>query len=224
MKALEASAGEPRKLGGRGDVRSLVIDFARQRCELLAAIAWIRESVPSLMEQYLQLADDPELTRTLRRVGDGQRLGPQRTYKADLQRLGDYEKLAATPWVPTFQQGGQTRLATLLEERAVATFTWIDDDEQPVVLTASAAQAAGLVVPVDATREKIQAAPQREVNAQRITIGYLRLGRCVLRGVRAYVLPPEAEDIGNRLGRSALAEHQVRLEPEKLRMWIDDER
>ena len=224
MKALEAGAHEPRKLGSRGDVRLLVVEFARQRCELLAAVAWIRETVPALVDQYLALSDDADLTQALRRAGDGQRLGPQRTYKADLQRLGDYEKLAATPWVPTFQQGGQTRLTALLDERAAATFTWSEGADQPVVLTASAAQAAGLVVPVDATRDAIQAAPNREVTAQRITIGYLRLGRCVLRGVRAYVLPPEAEDLGNRLGSSALAEHRVRLEPERLRMWIDDER
>jgi hypothetical protein len=44
----------------------------------------------------------------------------------------------------------------------------------------------------------------------------------VLRGVPAYVLPPEAEDIGNRLGRTALIERRVRLEPERLRMWIDE--
>jgi predicted aspartyl protease len=91
------------------------------------------------------------------------------------------------------------------------------------VLTTSTAQAIGLVVPDGAESEAIQAAPNREVTAKRITIGYLRLGRCVLRGVRAYVLPPEAEDLGNRLGRSALAGHRVRLEPQRLRMWIDDE-
>ena len=97
-----------------------------------------------------------------------------------MQRLGDYERLAATPWVPTFEQGGQTRLTLLLDERAVATFTWIADSDQPVVLTASTAQAAGLVVPADAVRETIQATAKREVSAQRITIGYLRLGKCVL--------------------------------------------
>ncbi|MCI0357796.1 MAG: retroviral-like aspartic protease family protein [Planctomycetaceae bacterium] len=223
LKALEASALEPRKLGSRGDVRLLVIDLASQRCELLAAIAWIRQAVPAIVDQYMTLSSDPDLAEALRRAGEGQRLGPQRTYKADLQQLGKYEKLAATPWVPTFQQGGHTRFTVLLDERAPATFTWTGDDEGPVVLTASTAQAIGLVLPDDAVREAVQAAPNRELAAARITIGYLRLGRCVLRGVRAYVLPPEGEDVGNRLGRSALAGHRVRLEPQRLRMWIDDE-
>jgi hypothetical protein len=223
MKALEASALEPHKLGGRGDVRLLVIDLASQRCELLAALAWIRQAVPAIVDQYMTLSSDPDLMQALRSVGEDQRLGPQRTYKADLQRLGEYEKLAATPWVLTFQQGRHTRLTALVEERAAATFTWTGDDEGPVVLTTSTAQAIGLVVPDGAESEAIQAAPNREVTAKRITIGYLRLGRCVLRGVRAYVLPPEAEDLGNRLGRSALAGHRVRLEPQRLQMWIDDE-
>jgi len=224
IQALEANAREPRKLGSRGDVRLLVIELASQRCEMLAAIVWIREAVPAIIDQYRTLSGDDELSQALRSAGEGQRLGPQRAYKADLRRLADYEQLAATPWVPTFLQGGQTRLTLLLDERATATFTWTGDADQPVVLTASAVQAAGLNVPVDADRETIQAAPHREVIAQRITIGYLRLGSCVLRGVRAYVLPPEAEDVGNRLGRSTLAGHRVRWEPERLRMWIDDER
>jgi hypothetical protein len=224
MQALEANTREPRKLGSRGDVRLLVIELASQRCEMLAAIVWIREAVPAIIDQYRTLSGDAELSGALRNAGEDQRLGPQRAYKADLRRLEDYEQLAATPWVPTFLQGGQTRLTLLLDERATATFTWTGDADQPVVLTASAAQAAALVVPVDAARETIQAAPNREVTAQRITIGYLRLGRCVLRGVRGYVLPPEAEDLGNRLGPSALAQHRVRMEPERLRMWIDEER
>lgn len=223
MKALEAGAMEPRKLGGRKDVRSLVIDLASQRCELLAAVAWIREAVPALFDQYMTLSADAELGSALKRAGHDHRLGPQRSYKADLARLTDYERLAATPWVPTFEQAGQIRMTLLLEERAAATFTWISHEGQPVVLTASTAQAAGLVIPKDAVSETIPAAPKREVAARRITIGYFRLGRCVLRGVTAYVLPPEAEDVGNRLGREALAGHKVRLEPERLRMWIDDE-
>jgi hypothetical protein len=222
LKALEAGASEPRKLGGRKEVRALVVDLASQRCELLAAIAWIRETVPAIVDRYMALAGDEDLRRTLARAGDDQRLGPQRTYNADLARLGEYEHLAARPWVPTFEQAGHTRLTLLLEERAVATFTWIADDQQPVVLTASTAEAAGLVVPEGAVRETIPAAPRREVSAQRITIGYLRLGKCVLRGVTAYVLPPEAEDVGNRIGRAALASHRVRFEPERLRMWIDE--
>ena len=204
-------------------MRSLIVNLASQRCELLAAVAWIRETVPAIVDQYMTLSSDAELTRMLQSAGEDQRLGPQRTYKADLQRLGDYERLAATPWVPTFELGGQTRLTLLLDERAVATFTWTTELEQPVVLTASTAQAAGLVVPDDAVRETIQATAKREVTAQRITIGYLRLGKCVLRGVTAYVLPPEDEDVGNRLGRGTLAGHRVRLEPERLRMWIDSE-
>ena len=224
IKALAASASEPRKLGTRADVRTLVVELASVRCEMLAAIAWIRETVPSLVDRYRTLMEEAEVSQALSAMGEGQRLGPQRTYKADLTRLADFERLAATPWVPTFQQSGQTRLTALVEERAPVTFTWVADDDQPVVLTASAAAAAGLSVPADAVSQRIAATPDREVRAQRITIGYLRLGKCVVRGVRAYVLPPEAEDLGNRLGSAALAGHQVRLDPEQLRMWIDEER
>jgi hypothetical protein len=221
MAGLAAAAVDPVKLGGRPDVRRRLAELAAERCELLAAAAWIRDTVPGLKTMYAKLATQPEVAAALQR-GEKQRLGPQRGYRADLTRLVEFEPLAATRWVPIFQQSGQPRLTALVNDRTPVTFTWSDETDQPVVLTASAAEAAGLSVPADAPREEIPVGSKRTVVARQVTLDDVRLGRCVLRGVPAYVLPPEAEDVGNRLGRRALLEHRVRLEPTKLRMWIDE--
>jgi hypothetical protein len=220
IAGLASSANEPARLGGKGDVRKRIVELSAERCGLLADAAWIREAVPQLKSEYGRLAANAEVATAIKQ-SNRQRLGPQRRYEADLDRLNDYEALAATRWTPIFEQSGQTRLTALVDERSAVTFTWSEASDQPVVLTASAAEAIGLEGS-SAARETILAAPGRKVAAQPVTLRYVRLGRCVLRGVPAYVLPPEAEDIGNRLGRTALIEHRVRMEPERVRMWIDE--
>jgi hypothetical protein len=220
IAGLKSAAIDPDHLSGKPDVRTQLIDLSQERCELLSAVAWIRQTPPALQRDYARLAAQPEIAAALQSERK-QQLGPQRSYQRDLSRLLEYEQLAATRWVPIFQQSGQTRLTALVDERAPATFTWSQASDQPVVLTASAAEAAGLAPPQGAPLETIVAAPQRTVAARRITIGKLRLGGCVLKDTIAYVLPPEAEDVGNRLGRLALIDHRVRLAPQQLRMWID---
>jgi hypothetical protein len=221
IRALEAAALDPVKLGGRNDVRKRLVELSTERSEMLAATASIRAAVPALKTRYAELAALPEVAAALKRQGQ-ERLGPQRGYRGDLARLAEYESLAATRWVPIFQQSGQTRVTALVNERAPVTFTWSDDSDVRVVLTASAAEGAGLNVPADAPRETIPVGARRTVVARQVTLDDLRLGQCVLHGVPAYVLPPEAEDVGNRLGRMALADHRVRMDPAKLRMWIDE--
>lgn len=222
IASLEAGAREPRQLGRRSDVRSLVIEFAGERCAVLATIAWIRDTVPLLHDRYLELRDDSELTEALRSLDGDHKLGPRRSYNADLQRLEQLEKLAATTWLPTYQQSGTTRFTALINEFAVTTFSWSADSRQPLLLTASTAEAIGIRPAADAICETVSIGPNREIVATRVTLGYLRLGKWVLRGERAYVLPPEAEDVGNRLGRATLGIRRVRFEPERLRMWLDE--
>lgn len=218
---LAASALDPVKLAGRSDVSRRLVELSGERCGLLADAAWIRATVPGLKDEYSKLAEVPEIASGLQQDGK-RRLGPQRSYRADLDRLAEFESLAATKWVPIFQQSGQTRVTALVGERTPVTFTWSEASDQPVVLTASTAEAAGINAPADAPRETIAADTKRSVMARKITLDYVRFGHSLLRDVPAYVLPPEAEDIGNRLGRLALVEHRVRMEPAKLRMWIDE--
>ena len=221
IAGLASAAAEPARLGGKGDVRKRIVELSAERCGLLADATWIREALPQLKSQYGKLAAKSDVSAALKQ-NNRRRLGPQRSYQADLDRLAEFEATAATRWTPIFEQSGQTRLTALVEERSAVTFTWSEASDQPVVFTSSTAEAAGLEVPAAASRETIQAAPGRKVAAHSITLRYVRLGQCLVRNVPAYVLPPEAEDIGNRLGRPALIEHRVRMEPERLRMWIDE--
>jgi hypothetical protein len=220
IAGLASTAIDPVKLAGRSDVCRRLVELSSERCGLLADAAWIRATAAELPAKYADLAKRPEIAPALQQDGK-RRLGPQRNYRADVGRLAEFEVLAATDWTPIFHQSGQTRITALVNEQSPVTFTWSEASDQPVLVTASTAEAIGLQVLADAPRETI-AIGKQSVVARKITLDYVRFGRCLLHGVTAYVLAPEAEDIGNRFGRTALVEHRVRLEPAKLRMWIDE--
>ncbi len=221
IDALTKVATAPAKLGGRGDVRAQVVDWIDERNGLATALLQIRSAIGRLAERYAQLAQQPGVAEAVRRAGERHRLGPQRGYAADRDKLGEYERLAFTPWVPIFWQGSQPRLTALIDEQTPVTFSWLDSGGGAIVLTRTAADAAGLIVAADAPQEIVSNAQRQRATARRIEVARLRLGQCVLERVAVLVLPPEAEDWGCQLSREALSGHRVRLEPERLRLIID---
>jgi hypothetical protein len=223
IASLERGSTRPALLGAQPGIRQQVIALSATRNELLAAIASIRAAAATLETKYAELASRTEVSEALRQLGDDQRLGPARNYAADQPRLAEFERLAATAWVPIYSLAGQTRVAALVGERTPVTFSYTSASDQPLVLTHSAAEAAGVMPDAVAPRETIEAAPGRKVSAQKVTIPQLRLGKLLLEDASGYVLAPEHEDVGNRLGGLTLSGHAVRLVPERLRMWIDAE-
>ena len=220
IEALAATAHEPKQLGQQNEVRSQVIALAAERCALQSALIWTRREWPRLREQYEQLAARPDFAETRKQLGPDQRLGPRRDYSADLNRLGNYDRLVNTDWSPIFIQSGRVRMTALLGGELLVTFTWSEESDAVVQVTRSVIDAAGIDIS-DASIEEIAIGEGRKMRAARIKLGEIRLGKTVLRDVSALVLPPEAEDLGCILPRSALKGHSVQLEPERLRLWID---
>lgn len=221
IEALKTSAVEPARLGARSDVRSRVIDFSSERTSLAAAIVRIRTAAAQLKDVYDRLAQGVEMIDALSRLGEGQRLGPQRSYRTELTRLAEYERLAFAPWTPVYWHGHHLRFSALVDDRLPITFCWNDATSEPTTITHTAAEAAGIAIPADAPRETIMLGDKRRTTARRVVLPRLRIGRLVLDNVAVLVLTPEAEDWGCRLGREALSGRDVRLEPERLRLWID---
>lgn len=221
LNALRKVAVDPLLLGGRSNVRARLVTLGQERSMLSITLLWLRSTWPEMQQQYETLQADPRLQQALRQAGNGQRLGPARSYEADLKRLGEYERVVHTPWVPAYLQSGKTRLTAVVNERTPVTFTWSEASDAQTVLTTGTLASLGLQVPANAPRTTLSFEKKRIVAARQIKLDSLRLGRCLVRGAQAWVLPPEGEDLGSRLSRSTLAEHRVQLEPERLRLTID---
>lgn len=219
LDALLAASAEPGKLGGRGETRTHVLKWIDERNGLATTLVKIRRTIGALGEMYQRLAQTPGVAEAIRSNGDKHRLGPQRSYAGDRDKLGDYERLAFTAWVPIFYQGSHLRLSALIDDQSPVTFTWVESGR--IVLTRTAAEAAGLNVPANAPREPIARSAGERTTARRIEVACLRIGKCVLKNVAVLILPPEAEDWGCQISRDSLSGHAVRVEPERLRLSID---
>jgi hypothetical protein len=218
---LQAQAVAPGQLAGQADVRSGLIKLTNARHRLALRILNLRRLIPGIDDQYARLAADPDVQAAFRVLGPAHRLGPlSGSYRSDLRRLGDYESLVFTPWIPAYLQSGHIRVGAIVNERTPVTFTWRDSND-PTILTATMAEAVGLE-PSGTKRQTIPITTDggRRVSAVQATMPSLRFGQHVLRHVPCFVLAPEAEDLGAQVGLEAFSQYETRVEIEQLRLVI----
>lgn len=220
IEDLRKQAVEPKRLGGEPDVRARLIELTNARSRLSLSLLAIRALTAELDGEYQRLSQDPEVTAALRQLGAGHRLGPLNTnYRAELQRLVDYERVVFSDWSPLYLQGGAARVAALLNERTPVALTWQETSE-PLVLTAGMAEAAGLTIPADAPTATLSFPQNRRLLTRTVTVPALRFGKYVLHDLAAQVLPPEGEDLGARIGPLAFPQYRVSVDLERLRFGL----
>jgi hypothetical protein len=185
----------------------------------LLSLLWIRSAVAQLDEDYRRMGENAAVSRALRELGAGHCLGPLKNYAEKLAGLSDYDELAFNSHVPLYLLGERLRVSLIVGEQTPATFTWRESHE-PTIVTTSLAEACGISVASSAARRQMSVARGRQVWVREIEIPYLRLGRFVIRDVAAWLLPPEAEDVGSQLGAAALPGYAVVARPEKFQLQI----
>jgi hypothetical protein len=221
LAELTRSASDPARLPARGDVRAQLVSLGHDRSALALSLLWLRGAWQKLQYHYHELTSDPAVQRALAAIGHEQKLGPAKSYEADLKRLGEYERLVFTSWLPIYLQSGRIRFTAIANEETPVTFSWGDASDQKAILTAGAADAIGLVIPASAPRSTLKFGSGRSHGVREVRLASLRLGKFVVRDTPMFILPPEGEDLGSRIGRAALDELSVKLVPEQWRMTID---
>lgn len=216
IAVLRTQAVPPEELGGMPDVQSRLIDLTSDRNRLTLSIVWVRETAPVIVDQYERLRTDDRITAALSKLGDNHTLSSGKNLEAELKRLAQFEPLINSPWLPMYRQSGLPRVGAIINDRTPVTFTWRDSSE-PATVTRSMLEAAGIQLPDDASRVE-HTFGNRRLTTRQVTIPYVRFGRCVLRDVEAFVLPPEGEDLGAQIGPAAFTGYSVKAEPEWLRL------
>ena len=176
-----------------------MVRWIDERNGLATTVVQIRSAIAGLAGQTSGCPRRPASPKLSACAGEKHRLGPHRSYAAEADKLTEYERLTFTPWVPIFFQGSQVRLNSLVNDQSPVTFTWSDSSGPGIVLTRTAAEAAGLTIPATAPGEVVSRSPSERTTARRIEVQRLRLGKCVLQQATVLVLPPEAEDWGCQL-------------------------
>jgi hypothetical protein len=219
IASWESQAVQPDRLGAEPDVRALVIQLVNHRNRLTLAVLTLRRLIPEIAAGYERLAADARVQAALRQLGPEHRLGPlSENYVSHLRRLPEYERIVCTDWVPIYLHSGQVRVDLIVNEQTPVTFSWLSSNE-PLLLTDGVAESVG----VDrnaADAVSIHLESGRTQPAQPATLASVRLGRHVLHEVPAYVLPPEAEDAGARIGVDAWSDYEVAVQLDRLRLIV----
>lgn len=223
IEELRVQAAPPEKLGKQGEIRARLIDLTNAKDRLTLGILSAREIASRLPRAYEQLSKDREVRAALTELGPDHRLGPLGDgYESDVRALKGYEKYIFTDWVPLYEQSGRQRISGIVNEVVPVTFTWRGSHD-PTTLSTSMAEAAGLTIPPTSPTVELPVQRNRTVKARVLRLPSVRLGKHVLRDVEAYVLPPEAEDLGAQLGLDALGDRIAREQPDRLRLLITSE-
>jgi hypothetical protein len=195
LKILDRQGIAPSRLSDQPDVRAKLVELTNHRHQLWLAARAIRRNTPELMREYEPLAASATVQAALGQLGSGHKLGPARDYVADLKKLPDWERIFLTDWIPLYQQGERTRLTLL----------------------AGMAEALGLEISSQAQTQMVTLAPQRTYAARQAVIPFARLGAAEVRELEVWVLPPEGEDLGARIGPAAFPNLRLQPQPERLR-------
>jgi hypothetical protein len=223
FKNLDRTAVSPEKLGGAPWVQPRLVDLSSGLNAILLGVFAARRDAELLGNEYQTLRQNDDVASALRQLAGGHRLGPLRDYGADLRRLDEFEQFVFSQSTPLYLQSGHLRMGGILDERMPITFTWRESSE-PTVITAALAQAAGIVPEDDAPEMPIGCGGGRRLPAKRVVLKSLRFGKHVLREAEAWLLPPEGEDFGCRIGSTAFTGYQVAAEPALLRFRIEPAR
>lgn len=217
-----ASAIPPADLAGRDIVRGTLARLGQDRATLAIDLAWIRSTAAANAERYRALAGDDDLSRLIQETGEKCRLGPARNYQVEVRKLKEYDKLAFASHAPLYLQSGRVRVTAVVNDTACVTFSWSEASDAVTYLPATVAHAAGIEVPADARRETLKI-DGRTIEAREVFLSSLRLGSSHGKSVAAFVLPPEAEDLGAQLTPLALSPWRVRIERERLRLVLSND-
>jgi len=120
----------------------------------------------------------------------------------------------------SYREGNVYRFTALINDRRPLTFSFGNQGEQTII-PQNQAETAGIVPSPDAKKISYHVAEGRDVPALVVQIPQLRLGRNVAKNVEALILPPEAADVGARIGPNALPGYRPRIDAARLLLIIE---
>ncbi len=208
------------QFGAHPAVRRHVIRLINARNRLTLAVFSIRRESATIATVYPPLQARVDIRQALADLGGAHRLGPARDYRADLARVAKIDSIINSAQVAVFRQDDHFRIPVIVNGR-YPTILSAGHSTGPTVVPLSLLRAAGIRIADNAPRAVYQASRTRQLQVRRITIGSLRIGPAVYHNIEAFVLPPEGEDLGARLGKEAYVQRPFEIDGLKLCLTVD---
>jgi hypothetical protein len=209
------------KLGGVAPTKAAVMDFVAMRLELALQILKTRRLIERAPAVYESLRKKPEVAAALAALEPDGQLAPPRAYATEQRIIARIERLVFNDEVRFYREGKQLRTTALANEELPITFSFYDKDKQePTIITHTMAESLGMTLD-DKQAKTIRLDGGHNVQAKPARLSSLRFGRHVLKDIEVHVLSPEQENLGARIGRSALKKLRVQMAPERLLLRLE---
>lgn len=204
-------------LGGLAPLKGVLAEQCAVRAEFVLAYFEASRLEAGLAKQYAELAEKREIRDALAELPT-QTLGPAKRLAAEQKTLQKYRATAFAASVPFYREGKRVRVSVVLNDELPATLTWHDEHEA-TLLPYSLAQNLGLAEKLSDKQEQL-ALPKEKLTLRGwfATIDQIRVGQSVAEKVSIFVLAPEHEALGGRLGYELQKELLLTLDAERLQI------
>ena len=209
----------PDRLGVGFPLRPLCLELVNLRTEMAIRLLPLRPTLDKLLSRYDLLREDAGVMAAIAAAGASDQLGPLPATRDATKTLDRLHAEVFPDWLPVYRDGSLYRVTALVNDRDPLTFSF-GDTGQRTVITDNQAATAGLKFDEKIPAVRIRVAPGRDELVRLVKIPRLRFGRVILSNVEAAVLPPEAADLGARIGPGAFEGHRVHLDAEHFSLYI----
>jgi hypothetical protein len=204
-------------LGGLAPLKGLLAEQCALRAEFVLGYMEANRLEAGLANQYAELAENRELKDALAQLTN-QTLGPAKRLTAEQKTLLKYRATAYAAAVPLYREGKRVRVSLILNEELPATLSWHDENEA-TLLPYSLAQNLGLTEKLPSKQEQLAIAKEKlTLRGWFVTLDRIRVGQSVTEKASVFVLAPEHEALGGRLGYELQQQMLLTLDPERLQV------
>jgi hypothetical protein len=219
LEQLRGIYSPPDKLGAAAPLKPALVELANARAELTIRYLALQNTPNISTQQYDRLRQDESIMHALAELKDDQ-LGPAKQIQDKRKAIERIEPEILNDSLPVYREGAAYRLTAVLDDRQPLTFG-IGGASDPTIIPQNIAEAVGIAATETSPRLKLRVAANRDETVQEVKLAKLRFGRNVVSNVTAYILPPEAADLGARIGAKALPGYRVKINAERLQLVIE---
>jgi hypothetical protein len=204
-------------LGGLVPLKSLFAEQCALRAEFVLGFLQASQLETRIAQQYAELAKNQEILAALAELPN-QPLGPAKRFAADQKTLLKYRAVAFPAAVPFYREGQRVRVSLMLNDEQPATLSWHEEHEA-TLLPYSMVQSLGLAESLPNQQEQLALAKEKlTLKGWFVTLNNIRLGQSVAEKVPVFVLAPEHEALGGRLGYELQQQLLLTLDADRLQI------
>ncbi len=197
-------------------------EVAQSREKYVQAVVDLRKSVDELTAKYDELSKNPEVTKALEALSastkNKQKLGPSAKIRDAIKLLGKAEGSVQSDNIELHREGGVDHVYASLGK--VSTKMVFDTGASITTISAKLAGRIGLKPKAGDPPIRLTTADGTVVEAKRMVIPSVRVGKFTVQNVECAVMPAEKGDVNPLLGQSFFKHFKVEYSAEARKLSL----